>query len=146
MPAPRAGRLELDHFSPGTTSHFFHSIFFYFWLHFCPQPLMPKGYTYTALYRCTFIYLRRLVLVQRTYKTQCKIAVSVSCLTCHALDHNYCYATTTRFYTFVTSETFVELAKGIPEHISSLSTALLPRRYVSPKVGPSIGPRRRPDA
>ena len=55
------------------------------------------------------------------------------------------YATTTTFHTFVTSDTFVELAESIPEHISSLSTGLLPRRYVRPKVGPSIGPRRRPD-
>ena len=74
-----------------------------------------------------------------------KKKVSVCYLISHALDHDCYNATTTTFHTFVTSDIFVELAESIPEHISSLSTGLVPRRYVRPKVGPSIGPRRRPD-
>ena len=52
-------------------------------------------------------------------------AVSVCYLISDALDHNCYYETTTAFYTLATTDTFVELAKGIPEHILSSSTSLV---------------------
>ena len=73
-------------------------------------------------------------------------AVSVCYLISDALDHNCYYETTTAFYTLATTDTFVELAEGIIEHILSSSTSLVRRRYGRPKVGPSIGPRRRTDS